>query len=454
MNTPHSTADDNYVSVVGVGVSAANVADEAAVESNNSPKDESLRPPPDSLKKLTAPETPRWRFVNKAKKTEGYSSSAAGTFVRGISGRTLVDKYNATVLDCSREESKDSADASRSEWEMEVGGGEDGNSGKPGRLNGIKRDENVETFGYAATNAVKEKNDDSLCVNEMQEEEPALVIVEVTPSLEELASLDLEKESLEEPMSHIPLRDSPSNLEYAQRLSRHPEQTEDYCVDIPPSGITAPSQNKPSKKGRSVRQVGGAAVAGTVAGIVVAGPIVGVAAGGAAAYTAARVNNPVGDAARKSGEAVACAGDKAKEVNDKHELTKKTATMAKSAMNRAKELDEKHKIVANTKMMANSALNKAKEVDEKHRVVEKSKEAAHKVAVTARNVDEKHQVISKSKVAASNVIAKAKDVNEKHHVTEKTKTVAKLTMKQMALGVKSISKAMGGDKKDDGMSNV
>ena len=83
MNTPHSTADDNYVSVVGVGVSAANVADEAAVESNNSPKDESLRPPPDSLKKLTAPETPRWRFVNKAKKTEGYSSSAAGTFVRG-----------------------------------------------------------------------------------------------------------------------------------------------------------------------------------------------------------------------------------------------------------------------------------------------------------------------------------------------------------------------------------
>ena len=82
MNTPHSTADDTFVSVVCVEMSAANVTDEAAVESD-SPKDESLRPPPDSLKKLSAPETPRWRFVNKAKKTEGYSSSAAGTFVRG-----------------------------------------------------------------------------------------------------------------------------------------------------------------------------------------------------------------------------------------------------------------------------------------------------------------------------------------------------------------------------------
>jgi hypothetical protein len=58
--------------------------------------DESLRPSPDSTppsvvgdtssstaKRVSAPETPRWRFVNKAKKTEGYSSSAAGRFVQG-----------------------------------------------------------------------------------------------------------------------------------------------------------------------------------------------------------------------------------------------------------------------------------------------------------------------------------------------------------------------------------
>jgi len=36
---------------------------------------------PDS--KFTVPELPRWRFLSKAKKTEGYSSTAAGTIVKG-----------------------------------------------------------------------------------------------------------------------------------------------------------------------------------------------------------------------------------------------------------------------------------------------------------------------------------------------------------------------------------
>ncbi len=51
-------------------------------------------------------------------------------------------------------------------------------------------------------------------------------------------------------------------------------------------------------------------------------------------------------------------------------------------------------------------------------------------------------------------MAKAKDINEKHQVAKKTKTTAKLTMKQVALGVKSISKAMGGNKKDFGSCNI
>jgi hypothetical protein len=141
---------------------------------------------------------------------------------------------------------------------------------------------------------------------------------------------------------------------------------------------------------------------------------------------AAKVNNPAGDAARKSGEAVACAGEKAKK--------------------KAKELDEKHKIAASTKKLVNNAAEKSKQIDEKHHVVEKSKDAAYKVAVAARNLDEKHQLTSMTKVAASNAIAKAKDVNEKHHVTEKT-NVAKLTMKKVTMGVKFVSNAVGGEKK-------
>lgn len=41
-----------------------------------------------------APEIPRWRFVAKAKKTEGYSSHAAGTVVQGLSAEELAGRYN------------------------------------------------------------------------------------------------------------------------------------------------------------------------------------------------------------------------------------------------------------------------------------------------------------------------------------------------------------------------
>ena len=317
-----------------------------------------------------------------------------------------------------REKSKERFEAGCSEWEREGVREEDRNVNKPGRLNGIKGDGAMET---CVTKVVQEMTDYQLCANDEHEEEPAVVVMEDVPSLRE--SPRLEREMLDEPMSHIPGPDPPSNLGHIQTLLGPLEQTEENSTDAP-----APSQNKPSKKGRSARQVGGAAVAGTVAGLVVGGPIAGVAAGGAAAYTAAKVNNSLGDAARKSGEAVACAGEKAKK--------------------KAKELDEKHKIVASTMKLVNNAAGKSKEIDEKHHVVEKSKDVAYKAAVAARSLDEKHQVTSMTKVAASNAIAKAKDVNEKHQVTEKTKTVAKLTMKKVTLGVKFISKAVGGDKND------
>jgi hypothetical protein len=89
---------DVFESAAGIDV-ASNIADDVA---DISPKNRSLHPPfgpsspsttvasadgdissPSSAWKSTLPETPRWRFVSRAKKTEGYSSSAAGTFVIG-----------------------------------------------------------------------------------------------------------------------------------------------------------------------------------------------------------------------------------------------------------------------------------------------------------------------------------------------------------------------------------
>mmetsp|Transcript_5861 Transcript_5861/g.9483 ORF Transcript_5861/g.9483 Transcript_5861/m.9483 type:complete len:237 (+) Transcript_5861:118-828(+) len=206
-------------------------------------------------------------------------------------------------------------------------------------------------------------------------------------------------------------------------FQRSKRNIEDYDIDRSesPSGQQANTLGKGTST-KSARQIGGAAVAGTVAGLAVSGPIVGAAAGGAAAYAATRNSGTAGNAARQTGEAVATAGDKAKEVNERHEITKRSMMMAKSALQKAKELDEKHQIVQNTKKMAASAVTAAK------------------------NVDEKHHVTAKTKKAAGTAVAKAKGVDEKHHVTEKTRGVALATTKKVALGVKFISKSMASKK--------
>ena len=45
---------------------------------------------PKSEKRFSVAEVPRWRFVNKAKKTAGYSSSAAGQVVKG---KHIISKH-------------------------------------------------------------------------------------------------------------------------------------------------------------------------------------------------------------------------------------------------------------------------------------------------------------------------------------------------------------------------
>ena len=52
----------------------------------------------DDKNKLLAPEPPRWRFVNEAKSTSGYSSKYAGVVVSGISSAELGAKYVAPEI--------------------------------------------------------------------------------------------------------------------------------------------------------------------------------------------------------------------------------------------------------------------------------------------------------------------------------------------------------------------
>ena len=45
---------------------------------------------PKSEKRFSVAEVPRWRFVDEAKKTDGYSSSAAGQVVKG---KHIISKH-------------------------------------------------------------------------------------------------------------------------------------------------------------------------------------------------------------------------------------------------------------------------------------------------------------------------------------------------------------------------
>ena len=64
------------------GGAPKNDDDVGASDNNNEGLD---KPPPTSMKKKqwTVKEQPKWRFVAVAKKTEGYSSTAAGSVIEG-----------------------------------------------------------------------------------------------------------------------------------------------------------------------------------------------------------------------------------------------------------------------------------------------------------------------------------------------------------------------------------
>jgi hypothetical protein len=88
--------------------------------------------------------------------------------------------------------------------------------------------------------------------------------------------------------------------------------------------------SKESSKALRRRQMGGAAVAGGVVGMVVAGPVVALGlAAVAAAAAGSRGTYVLGDAARKSGDAVASAGDEISKWDERHRVTEKTRKAVK-----------------------------------------------------------------------------------------------------------------------------
>lgn len=73
------------------------------------------------------------------------------------------------------------------------------------------------------------------------------------------------------------------------------------------------------------RQICGAAAVGGIAGLVLAGPVIGLVAAGGAAVVAAKGKGAVGDVARATGNVASHAGERVKQFDQKHNVTKTTS---------------------------------------------------------------------------------------------------------------------------------
>lgn len=93
--TEEATAGTAKDAVTSEGATTATTTS-AVLESAQSSTDGETSDPQEGLQpslgknKFSVPEMPRWRFINQAKRTEGYSSFNAGSAVKGESDGTLL----------------------------------------------------------------------------------------------------------------------------------------------------------------------------------------------------------------------------------------------------------------------------------------------------------------------------------------------------------------------------
>eukprot|EP00980_Cylindrotheca_fusiformis_P007347 scaffold1525_cov142-Cylindrotheca_fusiformis.AAC.147 len=171
-------------------------------------------------------------------------------------------------------------------------------------------------------------------------------------------------------------------------------QPQAYVVeDQLPGSSSNPSES--STVDPTNRQFAGAAIAGGIAGAVIAGPVVGVlAAGGAALATTAPGKG--GEIARKSGDAMARVGDKAKQMDEKHHIKDKAKAGAQKGLQKMKELDQKHHIKDKAKASMARGADKVKEIDQEHDFSGKARKGVSKGYSKVKEVDKKHNISGKA----------------------------------------------------------
>ena len=191
---------------------------------------------PTSKKGIISAESPRWRFVNKAKKTEGYSSAAAGTVVTGMSAQELAGKFIAPEWNESRKEALH-VDTGISDDE-EVYEGNQKLEMKVGRLeipNEYTGDDAMQTQKYERRKKT---------VDNEQEEASAMIIENEELEQDESSAIlpdNLEKD--EEKLSQSITSDE------AAKTGSTPE---DDCVEV---RLITPNKSSSSKRSTKIRRM-------------------------------------------------------------------------------------------------------------------------------------------------------------------------------------------------------
>lgn len=124
-----------------------------------------------------------------------------------------------------------------------------------------------------------------------------------------------------------------------------------------------------------VKTLGAVAVMGAGAGLLVLGSTVGLAAGAiggaaGAAYCATR-QDKVGDAARSAGGVAVNAAGKAKEINEKHQITDQIKDTGSKAFCAAKDADSKYGVSKTISDGVGAFFRRASELEQKHKITDK-----------------------------------------------------------------------------------
>jgi len=123
---------------------------------------------------------------------------------------------------------------------------------------------------------------------------------------------------------------------------------------------------------RNERMIGAGVTAG--AATIIFGPIIALIVGYGTAYGTTRPG-AAGDICRAIGDTGLFIRDKAKELNQKHEIIEKTKKGAKETAEMVRNPEERNQLVNKTKNVCSDTWNNLREFENKHGLLEKAKNA-------------------------------------------------------------------------------